>query len=354
MSTLLLPVAGKSSRFPGMRPKWLLTMPSGRLMLEESCKGLELAKYDRIVVVCLQEHLDEYVDEGRLLQSLRANLREDVEICALDSATSSHAETVYEGILKAGIIGPVYLKDCDNVFKDAIHATNVIATIDLNDVGLIDAKNKSYVEISDIGHVTNIIEKKVISNYFCCGGYSFESARAFCDAFEGIRDQHSGGEIYVSHVVYRLMLNGEVFSASVASDYVDWGTVQEYRDFCGKHLTVFCDVDGVLLENGSKFGKDGWASEAIKDNVRVLAGLQKKGLLYLVVTTSRPIDERSYVEDKLRELGLKVDQYVASLPHTKRALINDFSATNPYPSAVAINLERNSLDLGAYMSFLSM
>jgi hypothetical protein len=25
--TLILPVAGKSSRFPNMRPKWLLTMP---------------------------------------------------------------------------------------------------------------------------------------------------------------------------------------------------------------------------------------------------------------------------------------------------------------------------------------
>jgi len=39
MKTLLLPVAGKSARYPGMRPKWLLTMPNGKLMIEQSvCK----------------------------------------------------------------------------------------------------------------------------------------------------------------------------------------------------------------------------------------------------------------------------------------------------------------------------
>ena len=35
MKTLILPVPGRSSRFPGMRPKWLLTMPDGKLMLEK-------------------------------------------------------------------------------------------------------------------------------------------------------------------------------------------------------------------------------------------------------------------------------------------------------------------------------
>ena len=32
MKILLLPVAGQSARYPGMRPKWLLTMPNGKLM----------------------------------------------------------------------------------------------------------------------------------------------------------------------------------------------------------------------------------------------------------------------------------------------------------------------------------
>jgi hypothetical protein len=35
--------------------------------------------------------------------------------------------------------------------------------------------------------------------------------------------------------------------------------------------------------------------------------------------------------------------------HCKRYLINDFSASNSYPSAVAVNLERNSNKLEEFL-----
>ena len=66
MPTLILPVAGRSSRFPGMRPKWLLTMPDGKTMLQKSVEKINLAAYDRIVVVCLKEHVDEYLTSESL------------------------------------------------------------------------------------------------------------------------------------------------------------------------------------------------------------------------------------------------------------------------------------------------
>ena len=36
MITLIIPCAGKSSRYPGIKPKWLFTHPDGKLMLEKS------------------------------------------------------------------------------------------------------------------------------------------------------------------------------------------------------------------------------------------------------------------------------------------------------------------------------
>ena len=353
MSTLILPVAGRSSRFPGMRPKWLLTMPSGLLMLEASCQALDLSAYNRIVVICLREHLEDFVDQSQLEHSLQKNIRSDVELCVLDSPTRSHAETIYEGIIKAGIEGSIYLKDCDNTFNAPFCSGNVITTVDLNNVGLIDAKNKSYVEVSDIGNVVNIVEKSVIGNLFCCGGYSFDSAKRFCETYLRISQSDIANEIYISHVVYSMMLDGEVFTVQGAVDYIDWGTLREYREYCGHYLTIFCDVDGVLLNNGSKFGKNGWATDVIKENVQTLAELQKRGLLFLVVTTSRPNSEQDYVAAKLNEYGLKIDCFVGGLPHTKRVLINDFSATNPYPSAISINLERNSRELSSLLNFIS-
>ena len=83
-----------------------------------------------------------------------------------------------------------------------------------------------------------------------------------------------------------MMLDGEVFTVQGAVDYIDWGTLRESREYCGHYLTIFCDVDGVLLNNGSKFGKSGWATDVIKDNVQTLAELQKRGFLFLVVTVT--------------------------------------------------------------------
>lgn len=37
---LIIPAAGKSSRFPGVRPKWMLVHPNGNLMLIEAIRGL--------------------------------------------------------------------------------------------------------------------------------------------------------------------------------------------------------------------------------------------------------------------------------------------------------------------------
>ena len=49
MATLILPCAGKSTRFKNTRPKWSLTHPYGELMLIQGIKGLELDKYEKII-----------------------------------------------------------------------------------------------------------------------------------------------------------------------------------------------------------------------------------------------------------------------------------------------------------------
>ena len=45
MSTLIIPCAGRSTRFPNSRPKWSLTHPYGDLMFIQSIKGLDLSKF---------------------------------------------------------------------------------------------------------------------------------------------------------------------------------------------------------------------------------------------------------------------------------------------------------------------
>jgi hypothetical protein len=321
-------------------------MPDGKLMIEKSIENIDLDVFDRIVVVGLDEHFQEFTSREVILESFQMVTGRIPELVSLKEPTKSQSETIYEAIRAIDLEGAIYIKDCDNSFACAPKPINAVSTVNLNDMELIDAKNKSYVEIDTFGSITNIVEKEVISNYFCCGGYSFQSSKEFCSAFEEIATGDLDREVYVSHIIYKMLLDGEKFTINEASQYVDWGTLREYRHYCKQYLTVFCDVDGVLLKNGSKFSSSGWKTAGIKENLRKIADLQSEGRLFLVLTSSRPESEFAYTEEVLQKHGVRVDRYLFGLPHARRFLINDYSATNPYPSAVAINLERDSEILG--------
>ena len=311
-------------------------------MYEKSVENIDCHVFDRIVIVCLKEHVEKYSSLNVLLESFERSNSVVPEILMLDNATDSQSETIYQALKKSNITESFFIKDCDNVFSCEPYPGNSIATIDLNEIELIDAKNKSYVEVNSLGVVSNIVEKNVISNKFCCGGYSFNSGLEFIAAYEGIS---SSEEIYISHVIYKMLLEGREFKINPASDYQDWGTLREYQHYCKQYLTVFCDVDGVLLENGSKFGEKSWKTKPIKENLIKLKELQKRGLLHLILTSSRPKTEIEYTVNTLLGEGLKVDDCLFGLPHTRRMLINDFSHTNPYPSAIAINIKRDEKTL---------
>ena len=61
MVSLLVPMAGKSTRFPNTRPKWMLSHPgSNRFMGIESITGLNLDFFEKIYFICLKEHEDQY------------------------------------------------------------------------------------------------------------------------------------------------------------------------------------------------------------------------------------------------------------------------------------------------------
>lgn len=346
MKTLILPVAGRSSRFPGMRPKWLLTMPDGKLMLEKAVEKLDMSDYDRVVVVCLREHLDAYLTNESLTTVLSGIGHANVDVCILEEPTSSQSETVSLAVERANVKGAFFVKDCDNMFHVRWNGGNEIAVLDLNSIGLIDAKNKSYVNVDTLGNVSNIVEKQVISNFFCCGGYGFSSADTFLKHFRSIE---SSQEVYLSHVIYSMLMGEESFQMKQADSYIDWGTLREYRHYTRSFTTVFCDVDGVLLYNGSKFAKTGWSTEPISENLQTIARLQASDLLYLVVTSSRPESEIEYLKNRLAEFGVYPDRYVMELPHTRRILVNDYSLTNPFPTAISVNLERDSKQLSSIL-----
>jgi hypothetical protein len=160
------------------------------------------------------------------------------------------------------------------------------------------------------------------------------------------------GEIYVSHVVFEMILSGTNFLGVEAENFIDIGTLREFRKVQRSSAVIFCDVDGVLCKNGSKFSSHGWDTEIIESNLEALRQLQDQQPVEIIITTARPESERKRLLQKLENAGLKIKECLMGLPHGQRILINDFASTNTYPTATAVNIPRNSKNLGDYLQWL--
>lgn len=341
---LILPVAGKSSRFPGVKPKWLLTHPNGNLMIIEAIKGLELDEFEKIHLVTIKEHVEKYdFISGIQKQFDNINQLDKLNIVILDNQTNNQPETVVNAIKQANIKGQIYIKDSDNYFIEKITKGNFVSTFDLNDMDLVHAKNKSYVITNDQNIITNIVEKKVVSSMFNVGGYGFKSAEEFVKYYELLKNNT---DLYISHIIYKMLLAGVNFIQSNVNDYLDWGTIKEWNMYKSQYVTLFVDIDGTLVENSGEYFEPLWGTtDKIKENVEIINKLYNSGKVNIILTTSRKIKYKTITENQLLNENVKYHQIIYGLYHGKRIVINDYAPTNPYKSCDAINLKRNSSDL---------
>lgn len=347
MKTLIIPICGTSTRFPNMRPKWLLCHPNGNLMLTESIRGMKPEQYNKILIIALIEHEKKYTFRVTLVNEICKEYGicpTNVSIVLIDSS-KNQPDTIYQGIqtyerdLK--LDDQIVIKDCDNQFDLDVMEGNSIAVCDIKETK--SPANKSYVQIGEQNSVVNIVEKQVISNQFCCGAYSFEDIYDFVCAYEKLKDNDN---LYVSHIIYKMILDKKLFFTTKATNYVDWGTLDNWLEYKAQFKTLFIDLDGVLVKSSSKHFKPFWGTtEGIQKNIDSINKLYNTGKVQVIITTARP---QSYLQDtqhQLEKIELQYHQLLMGFQHCQRILINDYSDTNPYPSAIAINLKRNSDEL---------
>jgi hydroxymethylpyrimidine pyrophosphatase-like HAD family hydrolase len=351
MSTLIVPMAGRSSRFPNSRPKWMLTHPTSKTyMVLESISGLNLDFFDKIVFVMIKEQIEKINILPFFNKELsKLNIDHKSEICILDDWTKSQSETVYEAIKRHKIEGFIFIKDCDSYFK--IHLTdkkNLVSYFDLHNMKYINAISKSYINMDSNSKLTNIVEKKIISTYFNVGGYGFESADEFISYYEKINTFEK--ECYISNVIFDMILDNKDFYGQVAFDYQDWGTLEDWENYIKQFRTLFIDLDGTLVQNSSHLisPQIGEGYPLIK-NIDAIKKLHSDGKTYIVITTSRPEEYYQDTIDELRQKEIPYDKLIMGLPHSQRVIINDFSNSNKYPSCTSINIQRNSETLGDYL-----
>jgi hypothetical protein len=363
-STVVIPSAGRSSRFPGHKPKWLLTMPNGRLMVVDAIAQLNLKQVHRIVLGVLKEHVDKYCngDVSTLVKAFEdgpAALADiELSIVVIESETVDQVQTIEAILAAAKVTGPIFLKDCDNQFACDIPGIDGVATLEITkDMQSLNVPaGKSYVELDSAGGIQNIVEKVILGPTFCVGGYSFADAKRFVKFVNVVRKLQkltnaSSIELAVSDVIWWITImgeqgSGEKFVSIPVRDYEDWGTVQAWEAYCGTFRTLFLDIDGTLIKNSGAYFKPNWGMQPKLDrSVAHIKTLHERGRTQIILTTSRPESFREVTEKQLKEAGVPYDHIVFGMFHAQRVLVNDYAKTNPFPSASAINLKRDGDEL---------
>ena len=334
-----MPCAGLSTRFPNMRPKYLLSDYNNRLMIENAAKNF-IGKYN-ITIAILKQHNEMFNAENKL----RDAFGDKVNIVVLDEPTSGPADTVYQTIMKAEYfftsVSPMLIKDCDGFYDTDLVDGNAIYVSKLSkNPDIRNAPAKSYTITNEQGIITSVVEKQIVSNSFCVGGYQFASIGEYVDTFEKLK----GGatlEIFVSNIIDYMISNGQVFTEKDVENFVDVGTADDWFKFNNKP-TYFCDIDGTIVKS-KDFHDDPY--EPIQSNVNALLKEQARGCK-LVFVTARKNRYEEYTNKMLTEMGFVDYVLVMEVNHSRRVLINDYANSNPFPSAVALNLKRDSDNLG--------
>jgi hypothetical protein len=335
---VIIPCAGRSSRYPGTRPKYLLTMYNGDLMFEQAVRPY--VQTEDIHFIILKEHDDQYN-----VQSIIKKVYKDLPnifIHVLDKETSGPAETVYT-VTKNLKNESIFIKDCDSFFDAELRNDNHVCVADLREnLNVTKVAAKSFAVINDQDMITNIVEKSVASNYICVGGYGFKNSDEYNTAFEKLNDQSS--EVFVSHVIKEI-INNKPFEIHRVNNYVDVGTYAEFVEYNQGKTTIFRDLDGTVFYNQSRWFDNHYGVDpvAIPNAVKYLLKKQNEGCTIIFIT-SRPEENKEIAFAALDKLGFKNFRVLFDLPHSPRMVINDHSITNPYPTALALNVPRDNND----------
>lgn len=326
----------------------MLTLPDGALALARAAASVAEGSYQRIVAAIRGEH-DECYGAAALL---KRTFGERLDVVVFDSETRGPADTVAQMIRRAGVSGAVAIKDADSFFDPATPpAANFVALSDVRlNPEMSNVGGKSFAVVNENGIVVEMVEKSLVSNFVSVGLYGFQDTSHYLDVFGAVERANETGEIFVAQVMNRAIAGGDVIRPLFVSNFVDVGTLADWRRHVRARGSVLADLDGVVFQNHSAHFPPFWdeADIAIEDNVAVLRAWQEQGA-QLIFVTARPEAYRDKTERALRALGLNPHALVMNCNHGRRFLINDHAASNPYPSAVGISIERNSAKLADYL-----
>ena len=344
---IVVPAAGKSSRFNGEAPKWMRTHPDGSLMIEKALKTFDSLDFQTFLITT-KEIEEKFNVSVKLKQALP-----NVILVLLESQTTSSIETLLKGLEiigeKIDLNSPLFIKDVDNVvsfnWNNFDFSISSSIGVDLKNMQVNNITNKSFIIVNENNMIVDFIEKEVVSNIISVGTHYFKSALEALKTAQILLSNNNSqkNELYTSHLIAYNLYSGIEYKLIKADLYEDYGTQLEWNQVRENFKTLFIDFDGTLVENIGKYGSINWYSrndKIIPSNIEIIKKMYTRGS-QIIITTSRSVSEKDYIIDFLSKYGIIPYDIICGLNHSERVIINDYFDTNPYPTASAINLHRN-------------
>lgn len=228
MLNIVMPMAGRGKRFADAgftTPKPLIPI-HGRPMTQVVIENLRPRRRPhRFVFLCLREHIDSFGFDRHLLSWAPGS-----EIVPVDQVTEGAACTVLLAKRFIDTADPLMIANCDqwvdadvNDYLDAMDRADDGRGAD----GLImtmwaDDPKWSYARLDAGGRVTEVVEKKVVSNEATVGVYNFRRGADYVRAAGQMiaKDLRVNNEFYVAPAYNELLAEGQsVVVYNVGKEY---------------------------------------------------------------------------------------------------------------------------------------
>lgn len=222
---LIVPAAADKPEYENDLPYIFGLNSEGIVICLKSILGLDLKRFDNIYFTILKKHDERFCISDLLsLQFHRLGI-DNARVVILDEPTKDQAETIFRTISQEGIEGNIFIKDADSYFTTEIPNNDSVAIYPIEELDTLAPKDKSYVAVDDMFYVTNIIEKSIIGHHISAGGYQLKVSD-FLQYYNRLRNL---GKLYLSHIIYAMLLDKKSFRPMQVEEYKDWGTVNDLR-----------------------------------------------------------------------------------------------------------------------------
>ncbi|CUE75758.1 Hypothetical protein, putative [Bodo saltans] len=387
-ATVIIPAA-RDGYGPSGKPCWLREHPAGLLVIHHLLSSLDLALVPRVIIATTAAHVQRWLkgDPTSLVAHLKSSgvvpASTEVVVLPIEQETSSAADTVACAIRQCNVEGSIFIKDQDGCFRHRVvpGADYVVGLRLTENCEVENLPSKSFL-LTTGALLSNIVEKRVVSDVICVGGYAFQQASGFLESLAAVERIHERvaqnlnigssssstsaqsaaaqpHRIFLSHLVqYQMLHQGKVFSVELSQTFSDWKSDAAWRRYVQRFRNVEVTIEGVLFssqDSNDVMGNIGTANwKPVEANIEYLRSLPIDRT-HITLRSSRPVADEQKIRALLEASKVPFNNLILSSFSSTTFLVTAYSADGDHtshPSGVAYNIPESSRQqLGSVLHF---